>query len=197
MDTLTAIAARRSIRRFRPDPIPREVIERLLAATVQAPSAKNVQPWRFVVLEGGHHRQLAQLMLDQAAVLKAHNWHIGSLEGTARAMLTAPLTILILNVLPPERMEKGFHDAWDFVMLQSTGGAIQTMLLAATELGLGSLWICDVLFAADEVMHWLGRTGEVLVAAVTLGYADESPGPRPRRPWQEVTEWREWLVDSG
>jgi len=190
MDTLTAIAARRSIRRFRADPIPREVIERLLAATVQAPSAKNVQPWRFVVLEGEPHRHLAQLMLDRAQELKARGLGIGSLEGTARAMLTAPLTILVLNAPPPATLPPEAHDDWNFVMLQSTGGAIQTLLLAATDLGLGSLWICDVGMLYEEVLEWVGRKDHVLVAAVTLGYADEAPGPRPRRPWQEVTEWR-------
>lgn len=191
MDTLTAIAARRSIRRFRPDPIPRQTVERLLEATVQAPSAKNVQPWRFVVLEGEPHRQLAQLMLDRAQEFKARGWNIGSLEGTAKAMLGAPLTVVVLNAAPPEAIPPEGRDDWNFVMLQSTGGAIQTLLLAAAELGLGSLWICDILYCYDEVRDRLGRSDETLVAAVTLGYADEAPGPRPRRPWQEVTEWRE------
>ena len=75
-------------------------------------------------------------------------------------------------------------------MLQSTGGAIQTMLLAAHDLGLGALWICDILYAEREVKEWLGREEQTLVACVTLGYAAESPQARPRRPWQEVTEWR-------
>ncbi|MCK4374337.1 MAG: nitroreductase family protein, partial [Candidatus Brocadiae bacterium] len=70
----------------------------------------------------------------------------------------------------------------------SIGGAIQTMLLAAQEVGLGTLWICDVFYAYEELRAWLGR-GDQMVAAVSLGYADEAPGPRPRRPWQEVTEW--------
>lgn len=74
-------------------------------------------------------------------------------------------------------------------MLQSTGAAIQTMLLAAQDLGLGSLWICDVLYASTEILAWLGHPRDTLVAAVSLGYADEEPPARPRRPWQEVTEW--------
>ena len=64
MDTLQAIASRRSVRRYQSRPIPRELIERRLAATAQAPSAKNQQPRRFVVLEGRKRDELVRIMLD-------------------------------------------------------------------------------------------------------------------------------------
>ena len=197
MNTLEAIASRRSIRRFKKDPLPREVVERILAAAVQAPSAKNVQPWRFVVLEGERNERLATIMLDAAQDLKAKGVGIGSLEWTARAMLGAPLTVVVFNVAPPPDVPEEAHADWHWVMVQSTGAAIQTMLLAAQDLGVGSLWICDILFAACEVSEWLGRPDDGIVAAVTLGYADEAPGPRPRRPWQEVTEWPDPEEASG
>jgi len=73
----------------------------------------------------------------------------------------------------------------DVLDIQSIGAAIQNMLLAAQELGLGSLWICDVFIAYEELCHWLGETGE-LIAAVSFGYADESPPARPRKPMREV-----------
>jgi len=190
MNTLDAIRARRSIRRFREKSVEREKIETILEATIQAPSAKNGQPWRFVVLEGEQNRKLAQMMLDQAAKLKELGWDIGSLEWTAKAMMPAGATIVVFNAEIPGVVPEEAHDSYDFVMLQSTGGAIQTMLLAATDLGLGSLWICDILYCYEEVKSWLGREAETLVACVTLGYADESPGPRPRKPWQEITDWR-------
>ena len=190
MEVLEAIDARRSIRRFQSRPIPRETLERLLEATIQAPSAKNVQPWRLVVLEGAEHAKLAAMMLEQANRLKALGEDIGSLEWTARAMAPAPLTVVWFNTAPPPEVPAEAHDDWRWVMLQSTGGAIQTMLLAAAGLGLGSLWICDILYVADEVKAWLGREQDDLVACVTLGYADEAPGPRPRKPWRAVTEWR-------
>ena len=72
--------------------------------------------------------------------------------------------------------------------LQSIGACIQNMLLAAYELGLGSLWICDVFYAYEELSEWLGETGQ-MIAAVSLGYADEKPGPRPRKPISEVTRF--------
>lgn len=189
MNTLDTIHARRSIRRFQVRALPRESVERILEATIQAPSAKNGQPWRFVVLEGEAHRKLASMMDEQATALEAEDVDIGSLRWTARAMLPASVTVLVFMAAPPEQVPPEHHDDWRFVMLQSVGGAIQTMLLAATDLGIGSLWICDVLYCLCEVHEWVGHAGEKLVAAVTLGYADESPDPRPRRTWQEVSEW--------
>jgi nitroreductase len=60
------------------------------------------------------------------------------------------------------------------------------MLLAAHDLGLGSLWICDVYFAYDELIKWLGEDCQ-MVAAVSFGYPAESPAARPRKTVDEVT----------
>ncbi len=189
-ETLHDIAARRSIRRYTAEPIPRESLEQILAATVQAPSAKNQQPWRFVVLEGSAARELATIMKRAADRLTDEGEDIGSLAWTAAIVEQAPVTILVYDAAPPEEIPAAFHDDYRFVMLQSIGGAIQTMLLAAQALGLGSLWICDVLYCEEQISVWVGHSADKLVAAVSLGYADESPRARPRRPWQEVTEWR-------
>jgi nitroreductase len=76
----------------------------------------------------------------------------------------------------------------DVVNIQSIGAAIQNMLLAAQDLGVGSLWICDVFYAYEELCAWLGEQGQ-MIAAVSLGYADESPEARSRKPVGEVTRW--------
>ena len=68
---------------------------------------------------------------------------------------------------------------------QSMGAAIENMTLAATALGLGSLWICDSFFAQHELSAWAG--GE-LYAVLAVGYAAESPAARPRR--RDVISWR-------
>ena len=62
------------------------------------------------------------------------------------------------------------------------------MNLAAHELGLGALWICDVFRAYDELCGWLGETHQ-MIAAVSFGYADEAPAARPRKSVDEVTTW--------
>lgn len=63
------------------------------------------------------------------------------------------------------------------------------MLLAATEKGIGSLWICDLFFAYAELCEWLGGDGQ-LVAAIAFGYPKESPGQRPRKRLEDIAQWR-------
>ena len=190
METLAAIAGRRSIRRFRQDPVPRALIERVLAAAVQAPSAKNRQPWRFVVLQGAACQELSRLMLGGAEAARARGEAPGSCEPTARIVAAAPVTILVFNAAYEHEGLIFDHVRYNAPDIQSIGGMIQTMLLAAHDLGLGSLWIADVLYAYSAIREWVGSRQE-LVAAVTLGYADESPAARPRLPWQELTEWKQ------
>lgn len=63
------------------------------------------------------------------------------------------------------------------------------MTLTATELGLGSLWICDIFFAHRELSEWLD-VSEELIAAMTFGYANEHPNKRPRNDISNIVKWR-------
>jgi len=190
VNTQEAIASRRSIRKFQERPVPRELIERVLTAAIQAPSGKNRQPWRFVVIEEGNRGELIRLMREGIARLREWGVEIGSAEWTTEVMAQAPVTVLIFNAgtTPDDdhSREKRYH--W-LVDVQSIGGAIQNMLLAATELGLGSLWICDIFCADYTIQEWLGR-GDEMVAAVSLGFPDEVPAARPRMAMSELAEWR-------
>lgn len=186
MDVMQAISDRRSIRRFQPKPVSRELVEKVLKAAVKAPSGKNAQPWRFVVLEGSKKDELVDVLGSQAEARKESGTAM-----TAKAMRQAPVLILVYDSkFTPGDDHNGFARYMSLVHTQSIGAAIQTMLLAATAEGLGSLWICDVFSAEKEIGQLLGIKEE-LVAAVSLGYAAESPAPRPRKPWQEVTTWVE------
>jgi nitroreductase len=102
-------------------------------------------------------------------------------------MAGAPLTVFVFN--PDGKRPNLVHSVeqmlMDVVDIQSIGAAIQNMLLAAQDLGLGSLWICDVFSAYEELCDWLGEKGE-MIAAIALGYAAEEPRPRPRKPLSEV-----------
>ncbi len=186
MNTLEAIASRRSIRRFKDEPVSRELVERVLAAAIQAPSGKNRQPWHFVVVQGEKRREMLRVMRTRLAELKAQGVDLGSAEWSAECMEQAPVTIFVFR--PDGGEEAG--GSMDVVDVQSIGAAIQNMLLAATELGLGTLWICDVFYAYDELRSWLGRDDQ-MIAAVSIGYPEESPDARPRRPLEDVTTWLE------
>lgn len=186
MNTLEAIRARRSVRQFKSKPVPRELVERILEATVQAPSAKNRQPWRFVVVDGpGKRAEMLTVMREGIENARKAGVPLGSAEWTAGVMGHAPVTVFVLDA---ESTTRPWDAEQNIPDIQSIGGAIQTMCLAALEMGLGSLWICDVFYAYDELRRWLG-TDRQMVCAVALGYPGESPAARPRRSWQELTTW--------
>ena len=190
MNTLEVIAARRSIRKFKPDPIPEESLRAILTAGIQAPSGKNKQPWKFIVVREDKRAEMMQVMRKGMATMKAAGNDLGSSEWTARVMEQAPVTVFIIN--PYGKAPWLAHSADDLfdelVDVQSVGAAIQNMLLAALDLGLGSLWICDVFYAYEDLIIWLGEKGQ-MVAAVSLGNPDESPGARPRKPFDETVRW--------
>jgi nitroreductase len=190
MNTLEAIAARRSIRTFRDQPIPDDILQQVLHAATLAPSGKNRQPWRFYVVQGEAREEMIRVMREAIARFEERGEGTGSAKWTVEVMEQAPVTVFVYNPFtehkrPLERVEDVMFNIVD---VQSAGAAIQNMLLAALELGLGSLWICDVFYAYDELCEWLGETHQ-MIAAVSLGYADESPGPRSRQPVDEVTRW--------
>ena len=186
MDTLDAIIDRRSIRKFQDRKVPRKFIEKILELTVKAPSGKNRQPWRFVVLEGKKKDELVDIMTNNVEALNKEGLDTGSCRGTIKVIEQAQAIIFVFNAY--SRLEKDYNNYRWLTDIQSIGGAIQTMILAAQNLGLGTLWICDVFYADREICSWLNRDDE-LVAAVAIGYADESPHPRPRKNWKEITEW--------
>jgi nitroreductase len=190
VNTLEAIAARRSIRKFKPDPVPDEAIQAILTAATQAPSAKNRQPWRFVVVRGERCSEMVRVMREGIARAKARGEDPGSSESTANIMEQAPVTIFAFHPhgLHPWLARSIEQMFMDVVNIQSIGAAMQNMVLAAQDLGIGSLWICDVFEAYEELREWLEEKGQ-MIAAVSLGYADESPGARRRKPVAEVTRW--------
>lgn len=192
MNTLEAIANRRSIRRFKPDPLPDDVLRKILTAGLQAPSGKNRQPWHFVVVQGEKRAEMVRLMREGIARLKGWGANIGSAEHTARIMEQAPVTVFVFNEdvkrAEQEKLQEIGRYIWHVVNVQSIGAAIQNMLLAACELGVGSLWIGDVFVATDALSDFCGQDCE-MVAAISFGYADEQPAARPRKAVSEVTTW--------
>lgn len=194
---LDAIAARRSIRKFKNTPVPRHIIEEIIKAGALAPSSKNRQPWHFVVttgkakeealaaMEQGLHREAQQPLLPKSAQYIAGAWN------TLAIMRQAPVLIFVVNplgldLLTPQNAE---NRVFEICNAQSVGAAVENMSLAAVEKGLGSLWICDIYFAYRELCTWLNCGGE-LAAAFALGYAGETPMPHPRKNFDDIVEWR-------
>lgn len=187
MNTIDAIAARRSIRKFKEISLPDDLLQKILQAGAQAPSGKNRQPWRFVVVKEDKRAEMIHILRQGIDKVKAQGDDIGSSPWSANVMEQAPVSVFVINPqgLPPWRKHSVDQKFNEVVDIQSIGAAIQNMLLAAQDLGLGSLWICDVFYAYQDLLDWLGEKGE-LIAAVSFGYADESPAARSRKPVSEI-----------
>lgn len=198
MEIYNAINARRSIRKYSEQEIAQETIEKILNAGIQAPSSKNRQPWRFVVVSDSAKEAMLEAMQQgierektgEAALPNSANF-IPAAEYTVEIMRQAPTTIFVLNTMgKSDSLITGMEDKfYEMANIQSIGAAIQNMLLEATELGLGSLWICDIYFAYKEIVEWLD-TDEQLIAAVSLGYPNETPNGRPRKKLADIVDWK-------
>lgn len=194
---LSAILDRRSIRKYKDTCVGKQVIEEVLRAGSLAPSSKNRQPWRFVVVMGDAKTDMLRVMkrgLEQEKenpLLPGSVCYHGGAEFTLQIMAQAPVVIFVVNSLGIDihRQLNTEERIYEICNAQSIGAAMENMTLTATEQGLGSLWICDTYFAYDELNHWLDVEGE-LIAAMTLGYADETPVSRPRKTLDDIVEWR-------
>ncbi|MGB2983751.1 MAG: nitroreductase family protein [Candidatus Bipolaricaulia bacterium] len=187
MNTIEAIEARRSIRRFKSEDLPEEALRKILIAASKAPSGKNRQPWRFVVVREDRRAEMVRVLREAIGALRARGEDTGSAEWTADIMEQAPVTVFVINPhgIDPWVTREADQAFQELVDVQSVGAAIQNMLLTAVDLGIGSLWIADVLYAVTEFKDWLGEEGQ-LVAAISFGVPDESPEPRPRKPLEEI-----------
>lgn len=186
---------RQTVRRFRPEPIPLPLVERLVSAATRAPSAHNRQPWRFCVLrEKPGKAALADAMgrrlrADRerdgdpaeaiaADVRRSHD----RITGAPVAVLVC-LTLQDMDAYPDERRAAS---EWQMAV-QSTAMAGENLLLAAEAEGLGACWMCAPLFCPEEVQEALKLpAGWVPQGLVLLGYAAEAGKFRQRLPLASV-----------
>ncbi|MTI60618.1 MAG: nitroreductase [Firmicutes bacterium] len=188
METLKTIVERRSIRKFKNKDISRDKIKEILELAIKAPSGKNRQPWRFVILKDKNKNKLKKIMTQKTKYNKKKQIDIGSSEISTRVVSEAPVVVLVFNSF--SKVEENYIHNKLLVDIQSIGAAIQTLVLSAQDMGLATLWICDILYSKDEISSWL-NTKDELVAAVAIGHADQSPFPRPRKNLEDVVDWLE------
>ena len=198
MDVLEAIKKRRSIRRYRPDPIPDDVLNQLLDAVRLAPSGCNLQPWTFVVVRDKDTRQLlaeacryrntlegqvhVQRWVAEAPVIVVACGHerdaAGVLHQEGGPVITAGRTMVDEMGKDPTEYTSSMH--WDLAI------ALEHLALAAVGKGLGTCWVGGL--DEDEVKRLLSIPDNVRVhLAMCVGYPASSwPGPRPRQLLDEI-----------
>lgn len=147
---LELMKSRRSIRRFTSDPVSEETITSILEAGQWSPSGKNNQPWRFAVTRNSTTR-------EQLAALTKYS----------RIVNESQVCITILFHKPT-----GYHREKDYM---SIGACIQNMLLYIHSVGLGAVWLGEILKSEKEVLEVLGLDDQYeLAAVIALGHPDES-----------------------
>jgi coenzyme F420-0:L-glutamate ligase/coenzyme F420-1:gamma-L-glutamate ligase len=193
------IARRRSVRRYRSEPIGHGAIERLLHAATQAPSAHNRQPWRFVVLQNAAVQDaLASAMGERLRRDRSADGDdaqsIDKDVARSRERLTqAPCVVVIcvdtrdIDPYPDARRATAEH----MMAVQSAAMAAQNLLLAAERDGLGACVMCAPVFCPDVVVRTLNLPPDWQPQMlVTLGVPAAPGRERPRRPLAEIVLWR-------
>lgn len=159
---LEAIRDRRSIRKFTDEPVPRERLETVIRAAIWSPSGKNNQPWRFLVVTGDDPRREALA------------------ECTHYAAIVRNAPALIAVFLDRSSMYNEMKDH------QAAGAAIQNMLLAAHSLGLGAVWLGEIVNRSDKVMQALELDPGAyqFMALIAMG-GPAGKGASSRKPFDE------------
>mgnify|MGYP001140479693 CR=1 FL=1 len=169
MDFFETITARYSVRGYKPDPVPEELLDKVLEAARRAPTAANRQPFRFVVVTTkGREEELARIY--------GRRW-----------FTQAPYVIVVVAV-PGEawrRMDDKPYDEVDATI------AMDHLILAATALGLGTCWIAA--FDPAATRDVLGLPDDVEPIAITpLGWPDKASADTDRRPLAELVKHERW-----
>jgi nitroreductase len=193
---LEALRGRRSVRRFRADLVPREVIERALEAATWAPSPGNRQGWEFAVVTAeGAKRRLSDLARGgwERALAACPTEAVGdAIRGYAENFLwfaEAPAVVAVAARSPEAFLSRMFgEDAADVAGTKAAAAmAAANLMLAAHALGLAACCLTGPLAGGRELAEALGfRPRMALVCLVALGYPAESPPPPPRKPLADV-----------
>lgn len=182
MELIDAIKGRRSIREYKPDPVPKEIIEDILEAGNWAPSAKNGHQWRFTVLTGKAKDDYNLMFRDHlnAFIQKHGRKEAGSAPWTLEIMEKAPVVVIVWNTN---------ENGW-ITEEHSVAAAMQNICLRAYDLGLGSLWIGDVFYAEEETRKYFNKEWK-LSGAITLGYPGTEGKVPKKKTLSDVSEFLE------
>ena len=195
---ISAIYDRRSIRKFLDKPISQKDMKEIIQSGIKAPSSKNRQPWKYIVIQGNAKEDMLKVFRQGiereekgSPLLPQSKQHIASAKYTVDIMEEAPVIVFVVNslgksILSELTLEERIYEICN---IQSISASIQNMLLAAADKGIGSLWICDIYFAYAELCEWLDSDGQ-LISAIAFGYPNEFPKERPRKKLDDVVEWR-------
>ena len=180
MDVFDAIKNRRSHRLYKPDPVPRQVLERVCEAALWAPSGTNLQPWDITVLTGRPRDEFVALASLAAEDIAPKLRELFDEETVAfvkqffKNLGGAPAVVAITVWRDPDAFTQEIH-------VQSGAALMQNLLLAAEAEGLGTCWMSGVLTRENELLKYLGLEDRHLLAITPIGYSTKTPPVVPRK----------------
>lgn len=173
MDIFQVISDRRSIRKYKDIPVEQEKIERILNAARLAPSWKNTQCWRFLVLTKPEQREKVLTAFPDDNPGK-------------KAIAMAPVVIVVCGNPAESDVENGIN-----YFVADVAIAFEHLCLSAHALGLGTCWMGW--FDEARVKVSLGIPDAIRIVGMTpLGYPDQEPKARPRKELSEIVFFDEW-----
>lgn len=165
---LEAIYSRRSVRHYTDEPVSKELIYEIIQAGTWAPSGLNNQPWRFAIVQDPEKREALARLTRYGEIIRR-----------------APVVIAVF--VDREAM---YHEVKDH---QAMGACLQNMLLAAHALGLGAVWLGEILKNAEAVRKVLELPENLeLMAVVALGHPQRRDQTSSRKPLEEVILKEYW-----
>lgn len=207
VELIEAIKKRRSIRKFKSDKIPKKDIYDIIQAASLAPSAHNKQMWRFIaisnqeVLKGMEKAIVSEIEeLNNWPELKEIGLKVKGLRAYSTFFIKAPLVFAILvepyhsmvdEVLKLDGLKKEQADfLHSHLEIQSVAAAVENLLLAATEKGYGTCWMCGPLIAVSTLEKILKiEKPWKLIALIPLGIPDQELKPKLVKDINEILEF--------
>ncbi len=194
-ETLRSICSRHSVRLFTEQDVRAEDLSAILDAANRAPSAHNQQSWRFVILRGQKKHDLAELVSQRAANFPRPSSIL--LRMAARSIISAPVVVAVANTGElirhgSELFQVDREAARDFfrtMEIQSSAAAAENLLIAATSLGIASVWLGILFLMKKEVLTFLDEPAGEFMAVIPLGYpAKRAEGPK-KRPLEAIIRY--------
>jgi nitroreductase len=182
MDVYTAIHQRRSHRFYRPQMPPRKILERIIKAALWAPSGVNLQGWEITIMAGQVRDDFVALVskavryllprLKEAKLPEAAQQRVRQFF---KNLGGAPVVIVVTIFKASEAHAQK-------TLIQSGAALMENLLLAATAEGLGTCWMTGANYLEDEILKFLGKTDQELLALTPIGYPAKEPPAPPRKP---------------
>lgn len=194
-ETLISIKRRRSIRMFLDKPVGDKDLESVLRAANQAPSAHNQQSWRFIVVSGEKKGELVNLISDRAGSFPRPASVL--LRMASRSIASAPVVIAVAN--SGELISRGTelfkvdknigYDFFRIMEIQSSAAAVQNLLIAATSLGLATVWLGVLVLIKKDILKFLGEPEGEFMAVVPIGHAARQSIEPEKQPLNIVVKY--------